>query len=168
MKSPRRYFFEDDGRFPNHPDYPLLVYPGVLTERQRSRQGCRDLLADHGWTGNWVNGIYNYHHYHSTAHEVLGVISGSARVQFGGPQGEILEVGAGDVAVLPAGTGHCNWGNSGDFLVVGGYAGGRQWDMNTGKAGERPGVLENIKQVPVPAMDPVYGAEGPLLKLWSI
>lgn len=167
MRSPQTFTFPDDGSIPNHPELPLLVYPGVLSDAQRTASACRALFAGQGWTGNWVDGVYSYHHYHSTAHEVLGVISGSARVQFGGPEGETLEVKAGDVAVLPAGTGHCNQGSSPDFRVVGGYAGGRSWDMNTGKAAERPRVLENIQQVPLPETDPVYGESGPLLDLWG-
>lgn len=161
------YLFNDDGRIPNNPDFPLLVYPGTLEDKHRSASGCRSLFTENGWTGNWVNGVYEYHHYHSTAHEVLGVISGQASILFGGPQGETLAVEAGDVVVVPAGVGHCNQGSSGDFRVVGGYAGGRQWDMNTGKEGERPQVLHNIKNVPIPDTDPVHGPSGPLLEIWG-
>jgi len=161
------YTFDDGGQIPNNPEFPLLVYPGILEEEYRSASGCRELFAKNGWTGNWVNGVYSYHHYHSTAHEVLGVISGQARIQFGGPQGKTLAVEAGDVVVIPAGVGHCNQGSSGDFRVVGGYAGGRQWDMNTGMDGERPQVLQNIEAVPVPDTDPVSGASGPLLDIWG-
>lgn len=163
----QEYLLEDDGRIPNHPRLPLLVYPEGLSPAQQNAAACRELLAGNGWTGNWVNGIYDYHHYHSTAHEVLGVVRGKARVQFGGPEGEVLEVSAGDVVVIPAGVGHCNQDSSGDFTVVGGYAGGRQWDMNTGAAEERPRVLENIRAVPDPETDPVYGEEGPLLAAWG-
>lgn len=167
MESPQSFTFEDDGGIPNNQELPLLVYPGALSEGHRSAGGCRSLFAMNGWTGNWVDGVYGYHHYHSTAHEVLGVVSGNARVQFGGPGGEVLEVEAGDVVVLPAGTGHCNKGSSPDFRVVGGYAGGRSWDMNTGRAEERPQVLQNIRAVPLPENDPVYGESGPLLELWG-
>lgn len=167
MASVKAIHFEDRGGIPNNPRLPLLVYPGVLSGAQRSVEGCQSLFSEHGWTGNWVDGIYGYHHYHSTAHEVLGVVSGKARVQFGGPQGDILEVSAGDVVVLPAGVGHCNKGSSGDFRVVGGYAGGREWELNTGNADERPEVLENIQRVPLPGSDPVYGGSGPLLEIWE-
>lgn len=167
MVQPETYLLQDDGSIPNNPRLPLLVYQGVLTGEERTPSGCKNLLRNNGWTGNWVNGIYDYHHYHSTAHEVLGVTGGEARVQFGGPEGEILEVVAGDLVVLPAGVGHCNLGSSPDFQVVGGYAGGRSWDMNTGKPEERPGVLENIKAVPVPEADPVSGEDGPLLEIWE-
>jgi uncharacterized protein YjlB len=167
MVEPQTILLEDDGSIPNNERLPLLFYPEVLTGEERTPAGCRKLFQSNGWTGTWVNGIYDYHHYHSTAHEVLGVTGGEARVQFGGPEGEIVEVQAGDLVVIPAGVGHCNLGGSGDFRVVGGYAGGRRWDMNTGKPGERPGVLENIREVPDPETDPVYGPDGSLLEAWS-
>src|SRR5262249_7352803 len=49
------------------------------------------------------NGIYNYAHYHSRTHEVLGVARGHARVRFGGERGKELRLKVGDVVVLPAG-----------------------------------------------------------------
>ena len=164
---PQSFSFPDDGSIPNHPRLPLLVYRSGLEPGQRSASACRRRFRDQGWTGNWVNGIYSYHHYHSTAHEVLGVVRGSARVQFGGPEGEILDVRVGDVVVIPAGVGHCRQARSGGFQVVGGYAGGRSWDMNTGKSGERPQVLENIRELPNPETDPLYGPDGPLLEIWE-
>lgn len=167
MVEPEKHLLKDDGRIPNNPRLPLLVYPGVLTGEESIPSGCKELFRRNGWTGNWVDGIYNYHHYHSTAHEVLGVTGGEARVQFGGEEGVIVELRTGDLAVVPAGVGHCNLGSSGDFQVVGGYDRGRPWDMNTGKSEERPAVLENIKAVPDPETDPVYGAVGPLLEIWG-
>jgi uncharacterized protein YjlB len=156
--------FEDDGSIPNNPDLPLLVYPGALPEANAA--ACRALFERNGWGGTWVNGVYGYHHYHSTAHEALGVVSGSARVRFGGKNGQTLEVRAGDVVVIPAGVGHCNEGASAGFRVVGAYPRGQDWDLRTGKPGERPEVLNNIRAVPLPETDPIYGADGPLLAIW--
>lgn len=164
----REYFFEDDGRIPNNPGLPLLVYPGALGEEARSASGCKELLAGHGWGGAWVDGVFPYHHYHSTSHEVLCVVSGSARISFGGPEGEAVEVEAGDAVVIPAGVGHCNAGSSEDFSVVGAYPRGQEsYDLRTGEEGERPEVLENIRAVARPEADPLFGEGGPLARRWS-
>ena len=71
-----------------------------------------------------------------------------------------------DVVVIPAGVGHCNLGSSGGFLVVGAYPEGQSWDLRTGEPDERPEVLENIRKVPLPRTDPVFGDEGPLHEHW--
>ena len=74
----------------------------------------------------------------------------------------------GDVIIIPAGVAHKNLGSSGDFRCVGAYPPGQDWDMNYGKAGERPAADENIANVPLPVADPVFGFEGPLMKNWGI
>lgn len=158
------FTFEDDGKIPNN-DLPLIVYSGALPKHDTT--ACKHLFEQHNWRNSWVNGVFSYHHYHSTAHEVLGCVRGSAKVQFGGEQGKIIEISAGDVVVIPAGVGHCNKGASGDFRVVGAYPNGRSWDVKTGAPGERPQVLENIAQVPLPDQDPVHGADGGLLDIWK-
>lgn len=78
----------------------------------------------------------------------------------------MLEVRRGDVLVLPAGTGHCNAGSSGDLLVVGAYPDGMAWDVRRGDPEEHDEVLENIRAVPLPSSDPVQEERGPLLELW--
>jgi uncharacterized protein YjlB len=98
----REYTFEDDGRIPNNPMLPLLVYPQALDSSEQDSSRCKELLAENGWGGAWVDGVFSYHHYHSNAHEVLCVVSGSASIAFGGPEGETVEVEAGDVVVIPA------------------------------------------------------------------
>jgi uncharacterized protein YjlB len=85
----------------------------------------------------------------------------------GGPQGRPFELSAGDVVVLPAGTGHCNTRSSGDLLVIGAYPGGMRWDIRRGDAAERDEVLANIAGVPLPDQDPVQGPDGPLSGLWT-
>jgi uncharacterized protein YjlB len=158
------FTFEDDGKIPNNA-LSLIVYPGALPEHDVT--ACKRLFEQHNWHNSWVNGVFSYHHYHSTAHEVLGCVSGSAKVQFGGEQGKIIEISAGDVVVIPAGVGHCNKGASGDFRVVGAYPNGQGWDVKTGAPGERPQVLENIAQVPLPDQDPVHGTGGGLRDIWK-
>ena len=160
------YRFRDDGRIPNNPTLPLLFYPGVLGGEDAAR--CRERLAQNGWGGSWVDGVFPYHHYHSTSHEVLCVVRGEARITFGGAEGETVEVRAGDVVVIPAGVGHCNEGASDDFSVVGAYPRGQEgYDLRTGEEGERPAVLENIRGVPLPESDPLFGGDGPLVRRWS-
>ena len=158
--------FADDGIIPNSP-LPLLVYRGAIDAERDPAARFEALFGANGWSGSWRNGIYDYHHYHSTAHEVLGIARGSARVRFGGEKGSVLEVQAGDVVVIPAGVAHKNEGASRDLLVVGAYPGGIGPDICTGKPDERPAVLDNIRAVPLPAGDPVHGREGPLRTLWS-
>jgi uncharacterized protein YjlB len=159
----RPIVLQDDGTFPNNPR-PLLLYiqavpadPGAI-ER---------LFTTNHWPSAWRNGVYPYHHYHSSAHETLGVYGGSATVQFGGPEGTVVTIRAGDVAVIPAGVAHKCLETGSDFRVVGAYPLGQRWDMCYGKAGERPAADQNISAVPDPQADPVQGEGGVLLRLWQ-
>lgn len=158
----------DEGAYPNNARLPLLVYAGAVCLPQHDPASAfEDLFQAHGWEGAWRDGVYRYHHYHSTAHEVLGVYRGTARVQLGGPHGLTVEVHPGDVLILPAGVAHKNLGASSGFGVVGAYPRGQRPDLNTGGEGERPRADRQIAQVPLPAADPVYGAQGPLAEHWS-
>ncbi|WP_419874753.1 cupin domain-containing protein [Candidatus Pristimantibacillus sp. PTI5] len=158
------YYFADDGRIPNHPSLPLILYPGALKEKS---DRIESIFNENNWRNSWTNGVFDYHHYHSNAHEVLGVQSGSATLQAGGEQGTALSVQAGDVIVLPAGTGHKRLNASPDFKVVGAYPNGMNYNLRRGEIGERPQALEEIGKVPLPETDPVYGTEGPLIELWK-
>jgi uncharacterized protein YjlB len=158
------YAVEDDGSIPNS-TLPVLVYHGAL-QRDAGASAYEKLFAEHGWLGAWRDGIFSFHHFHSTAHEVLGIAAGTANVLLGGPQGHRFELAGGDVLVLPAGTGHCNLGSSGDFLVVGAYPNGMRWDLRRGDPAEHAEVLGNIARVPLPDQDPVQGAGGSLIELW--
>jgi uncharacterized protein YjlB len=80
-----------------------------------------ELFESNGWGDSWRDGIYDYVHYHSRIHEVLGIARGEGKVQFGGSRGRTLKLKAGDVAVLPAGTGHQCLSASNGFLVIGAY-----------------------------------------------
>ncbi|ANS76659.1 hypothetical protein AWM70_20470 [Paenibacillus yonginensis] len=161
----KKLIFKDDGVIPNHPHLPVLIYTGAL---ESNPQGAEALFNKHNWRNSWTNGVFDYHHYHSNAHEVLGVISGSAQLQIGGEQGERLELQAGDVIVLPAGTGHKKISASPDFRIAGAYPNGVEYNTRTGKPSDRPDALEEISRVPVPDMDPVYGKHGPLTRIWSL
>jgi uncharacterized protein YjlB len=156
----------DDGTFPNSL-LPLVAFQGAFDPAGPDlAHRIEEVFAANGWGGGWRNGIYGFHHYHSSAHEVLGVYRGSARVQLGGERGITLSLAAGDVVVIPAGVAHKNLGASPDFAVVGAYPDGQRPDLRRGSAGERPAADERIARVALPRRDPVHGAGGSLLELW--
>jgi uncharacterized protein YjlB len=157
------HLFEDDGGIPNSP-LPTLIYHDV--EAAREAAPCEELFASNDWIPDWRDGIFSFHHFHSTAHEVLGIVAGRATVKLGGPSGQSLEIRQGDVLVLPAGTGHCNERSSSDLLVVGAYPDGMPWDLRRGDPAEHDEAVANIEAVPLPRSDPVKGPEGPLVELW--
>jgi uncharacterized protein YjlB len=162
------HLFTDDGSIPNNPALPFLVYAGALDlSRADPAAICEAVFAANDWGGSWRNGIYPFAHYHSTAHEVLGICRGGARVRFGGGTGIELTVRTGDVVVIPAGVGHQNLGAGPDLLVVGAYPPGQRFDLCRGRPEERSRALESIARVPLPATDPLYGTHGPLLEHWS-
>lgn len=164
MSDPETYVFGDDGAIPNSV-LPVLVYHDVAEARNAA--DCEALFERNGWLGAWRDGIYPFHHFHSTAHEVLGIVGGSASVVLGGPSvGRRFEIGTGDVLVLPAGTGHCNSGSH-ELLVVGAYPGGMRWDLRRGDPAEHDEAVANIRAVPLPDCDPVFGGSGPLVEVWA-
>ncbi|HKY39737.1 MAG TPA: hypothetical protein VJN18_27555 [Polyangiaceae bacterium] len=162
---PRAELLKDTGEFPNS-KYPALIYQAVLPAGSALASAFEALFERNGWPGAWRNGLYRTHHYHSTAHEVLGIYRGHVKVRLGGLAGPVVTLAAGDVAILPAGVAHKNEGQSDDFAVVGAYPAGTSPDMNYGKPGERPESDRNIARVPRPTHDPVTGASGALTRLW--
>jgi uncharacterized protein YjlB len=161
--SPETILFADDGTFPNS-RLPVLLYRGVLATPEAS--AFERLFEANGWSSSWRNGLFSVHHYHSTAHEVLGIYSGSVTARLGGERGRSVTLAAGDVVVIPAGVAHKNDGASPDFRVVGAYPLGTSPDMQYGKQGERPGSDRNIARVGLPTADPVRG--GPITPLWKV
>ncbi|QIG97535.1 MULTISPECIES: cupin domain-containing protein [unclassified Bradyrhizobium] len=163
---PLTFVFQDDGLVPNNP-MPFLVYRGAVDVRKNPEATIEQLFASNGWGAMWRNGVYDFAHYHATVHEVLGVARGSARVQFGGAHGQALEIAAGDVAILPAGTGHQCLASSDDFSVVGAYPPGPPMDLQRPTPESHAKALKTIPLVAIPATDPVMGKSGPLLRLWK-
>ena len=157
--------FYDDGTFPNS-SLPLLFYEQALSRDAAGPEQMEALFAVNGWPPAWRSSVFTYHHYHSTAHETLGVVRGSARLMLGGPEGREFDLEPGDVIVIPAGVAHRRLDSSSDFLVVGCYPPGQEWDLLRGEPGERPQADHNIARVPLPKTDPVGGADGPLVRRW--
>lgn len=74
---------------------------------------------------------------------------------------------SGDVILLPAGTGHKRLHASSDFKVVGAYPNGMDYNLRRASPRERLIAIEEIKRVPIPEQDPIYGEAGPLLIYWK-
>jgi uncharacterized protein YjlB len=164
MAEPLTFRFEDDGAIPNSPR-PLLLYRDAVPADPAA---IERLFAANHWPPAWRNGVYRFHHFHSTAHEVLGVARGEVSVLFGGPGGKVLTARAGDVVVVPAGVGHCNQGQSNDLLIVGAYPdNGPGPDLRHGKPDEHDAAVRAIAAVPVPLADPVQGTHGGVVGLWT-
>jgi uncharacterized protein YjlB len=146
--------FEGDGKVPNS-SLPLVVYRGALPA---DASAIERVFAANRWPPAWRNGVHPFHHFHSRAHEVLGVARGSVSVLFGGEKGQVLTVEAGDAVVIPAGVGHCNVGQSDDLLIVGAYPDtGPSPDTRRARAVEYAEVLAAVGKVPLPGADPVLG-----------
>jgi uncharacterized protein YjlB len=161
------FHFKDDGIIPNHPKWPLVIYRGAvrLPKNLDPAAVFEELFESKGWGDSWRNGIYDYVHYHSRIHEVLGVARGGGKVQFGGRLGRTLRLKAGDAAILPAGTGHQCLSASKDFLVIGAYPPSGKYDECTSSE-DHERALSAIPKVGRPRKDPVYGTKGPLLEAW--
>ncbi len=165
--TPLTIVFEDDGLVPNN-RLPFLVYKATVdVDNEHPEKTIEGLFGANGWGAMWRNGVYDYLHYHSTVHEVLGVSRGHARVQFGGDRGKVLEISAGDVAILPAGTGHQLIAASDDFCVVGAYPPGPPMEITRPTPENHAKALKTIPQVATPKTDPVMGENGPLVRLWK-
>lgn len=154
-----------NGWVPNNENFPLLVYRNVEQgDPETIAQAFEARFKRHGWPPLWRDTVYDYHHYHSKAHEALGVSSGSARVMFGGPGGSVVEIEAGDAVVIPAGVGHCRISASDDFLVVGAYPEGQELEILREAPSET--ALRTIVGLPRPTNDPVKGADSLMAREW--
>jgi uncharacterized protein YjlB len=156
-----------NGWVPNNERLPVLLYRNAIAiEGDDPAAIFEKRFESNGWPPQWRDSVYDFHHYHSTAHEVLGFAGGHARIMLGGENGHELKVGAGDVLVLPTGTGHCKLEASPDFLVVGAYPPDQHWDIC--RSGPSEEAISRMHGLPFPKSDPVSGASGPLTRLWQI
>jgi uncharacterized protein YjlB len=155
--------FADDGDIPNSP-LSLILYEGAIDPAEGDPAvAFETLFESHGWGGAWRNGIFPFHHYHSNAHEVLGIARGEADVRFGGEKGETVRVRAGDAVLIPAGVGHKRMSGGEGLLVIGAYPGGQDADLMREGAESGTAIRARIAAVELPAEDPVGG---PMRELW--
>lgn len=161
------HLFADDGEIPNHPRFPLIVYAQAIVPGEGDPAvAFENLFAENGWGGGWRDGIFPFHHYHSTAHEILGIAAGEAEVRFGGESGKTLSVKAGDAVLIPAGVAHKRLSSSPDLLVIGAYPAGQYADLMREGAEDRAAIRQRVEAVAKPRTDPIGGATGPLRDLW--
>ena len=162
------FILKDDGETPNNPRYPVILYrsPLRLSDGVDPAALFEQLFDRNGWQPAWRDGIYDFNHFHTGCHEVLGIARGHARVRLGGRLGRTIELRAGDVLAMPAGTGHRRLSKSRDLLVVGAYPPGGSYDEPRPCDVDIAKARNAIAGVPVPEMDPVYGVHGALLRLW--
>jgi uncharacterized protein YjlB len=161
---PVRMKFRDDGYIPNNPKLPLLFYPKVLRfSRKHDSAAILEVIFNaHSWGQAWRDGIYDFVHYHSMIHEVLGVARGSALLRLGGNKGKTVKVAAGDVIVVPAGVGHECLKPSRDFLVVGAYPPTGTYNECRGSFQERHKAIASIRRVSLPKQNPIFGTDRPI------
>lgn len=169
MQTTELYHFPDDGIFPNS-KHPLVIYRTALNAASQELASLFEhRFSSHDWTNSWRGCVYDFAHYHSTTHEVLGVSAGSAVLQFGGPTaGSNVRVRKGDVMIIPAGVPHQQLEASDDFEVVGAYPEGRDWDVLRGSKQDRPAADDRIAALPIPSSDPLEGSQGQLTSIWKL
>jgi uncharacterized protein YjlB len=166
--APVTYKFADDGRMPNNPVLPFVLYRGgiSLAGSPDPEAVVEKAFAASGWGDLWRNGIYPYPHYHSMIHEAMAIARGRATVRFGGAKGQEIEIVPGDVVILPAGTGHQCLKQTPTLVVIGAYPPVGKYNLCLGSKADHAKALATIAKVPLPATDPVFGRDGPLLALW--
>ena len=91
-RKPAAIRFKDDGLVPNHPRWPLILYRCAidLDDRYDPAAVIEDLFEANGWGDTWRDGIYDYVHYHSKIHEVLGIARGKGACPLRRQQGTDL------------------------------------------------------------------------------
>lgn len=140
---------KENGAFPNNKLLPVLLYRAILELPEHNAAQKIELVFKENNT-----------------HEVLGVYAGHCDVALGADDENIYRLEKADVLIIPAGVAHKNIRSSENFACVGAYPEGRSYDIKYGKPEERPDADENIRNVPIPSTDPVYG-KGPLQVYWK-
>jgi len=188
--SVEHHLLSPSGISPNNDSLPLIFYKGAVALTGGEPESDVENVF---WGNDWGNGFrgdtFSFHHYHSCAHEVVGCARGQAKIQFGGPDGPVFDVSAGDAVLIPAGVVHCRKDEAPGFMSIGAYPPGQEpdlcvfsqedadiahvapgvGDLNVIPVGqnELAAVLQRISNVPLPKTDPVGGSGGAVSALWS-
>ena len=163
-RKPERLTLAPDDRMPNSA-LPVIVYRRVA-EGEALDLLFRETFVANGWAGLWTGAIFGYDHFHSNAHEVVGVFSGQAQLGIGGKSGVKIDVAEGDVLILPAGMGHRRIRADHDFMAVGAYPSGQEVHDIYTDLSECPNYRQRLDAVALPKQDPIYGADGALIAAW--
>ncbi|KAK0379515.1 hypothetical protein CMEL01_16516 [Colletotrichum melonis] len=183
VAQPEAYPLKRTAHCPNN-DLPVLIYRDVL--QPLNEESASERLQRHGWEKKGTWGTISLKHFHPNTHECYGVFQGSSELVFG--EGVSDDVGsgvrcivrAGDVVVVPAGVGHASVSKAEgaadpvegepEYRYVGVYPKGSphyKYEIGKKKLEEKSGLLEEVSAVPVPPNDPLYGIDGPLVRIWN-
>lgn len=167
IPQPETLHFDSDDTtgYPNSP-LPVLVYRQVLdiSSAEERADTFESMFKQNGWPPAWRYHLYDFDHFHSTAHEALGIFRGKARARLGGPNGQELMLNAGDVLVLPAGVGHASLEADDDFCMVGAYPPGQNPEIERGDPAQLEAAQARVAAVALPEADPIGGS---LKTLWE-
>lgn len=156
-----------NGGVPNHPRLPAVHFRGAF-DSEATIDGIKARFERNRWFRVWDWTVFDYHHYHPNAHEVLAVAAGSATLQLGGPEGPERKISTGDVLILPAGFGHRLEESRDGFTVVGAYPEGQEAREVVEADPTTMGLhAAHVGIVALPRTDPVYGIGGPLMQIWG-
>lgn len=183
------HLLKEDGDNPNNDALPLIVYRGAVDVGGAAPESAVErAFGKNGWGDGFRGDTYPFHHYHSTAHEVVGCARGKARLQFGGARGPVVDMRAGDAVLIPAGVTHCRLDDAPGYASVGAYPPGQKPDLcvlseadaeTARRRGDTEGLELKVVEgdalsaaraavvgTPLPATDPIAGSAGPVADLW--
>ncbi len=106
---PLTFMFADDGSVPNNPTLPVLLYRDAIdvAAARDPESAIEQIFMANGWGhGMWRDGIFPYPHFHSVTTRCSASRAAPPACAWAARNGEEVELEAGDVVVLPAGTGH--------------------------------------------------------------
>lgn len=179
------------GTAPNNNVLPLILYRSAAQfgGGEEPERVFENIFWGNNWGSSFRDGTFPFHHYHSAAHEVVGIARGQAVLQFGGPDGPVVEVKAGDAALIPAGVVHCRLDDEPGYSIVGAYPPGQLPDCcvlsdeDQVVASQHPDISDLkvqvvtgnklleiktlISQTALPVTDPIQGQDGFVTTAWS-